>query len=49
LWGTIISFFIAEAAKGLGMVKSNNISLRRAAFCPAMEYEVGAMKMRGWI
>jgi hypothetical protein len=49
LWGTIVSLLIAEAAKDLGMVKSNNSSLRRAAFCLAMEYVVEALKMRGWI
>jgi glutamate dehydrogenase (NAD(P)+) len=31
------------------MAKSNNISLRRAAYSLAMEHVVEAMKMRGWI
>ena len=31
------------------MAKSNNISLRRAAYSLAMEHVVEAMKMRGWV
>jgi hypothetical protein len=49
LWGTIGSLFIAEPANDLGMVISNNSSLKRAAFCLAIGYGVEAMKMQGWI